>query len=793
MVLAGDHGCLETIIEKMPCIIYFILTHKLNPRKLPVTRISIVKLTQLYKDDAMKKIWILVLTVFIACIFLSEGRAAYVFEAFEIGQSPEFSFSFGPWSFSDGRMHYSHPFPKEGYLTWVPWNGGKSSGGFAPSLTDTNYFYEFSASVSASYENELKMSFYGLYVCGQIDSNEDRSFIIFMINADGYHVVQELKDGQFGLAAGRTKSSFVTGQDDILTILKQGDLFRFFINYQEVEFLKIDEHLGGSIGLIVDMDARASFDNFEIVDLNNILADYDSNTKALNIPIIDICGTGSNFGEYRASLERNMGEPISFGVKNASQTSDDLYSWYNILTNITPSPYHANFDCTNKALYIPSIRINDNTGGLSLYRADLELRPSTTPPEFDIKDAGLYSPDCSVIDQKTWLYNRMMDVYYWYDEMPAVDPQSYASVEDLLEAIKYSEKDKFSYITSRENYTALFEEGTYIGLGFGIQYDNSNKLRVSHVYKNSPADKAGIQRAYRILEVNGKTVEEIETGALWEDVWGESKIGVRADLKFEDLQSNTVIVSLAKDTVQINTVYYYDILNIGVKKVGYLVFMEFLETSEEELNTVFSVFKQEGIDDLILDLRYNPGGRGDIAKHLGNLIGGIITDGFLFHKFVFNDKHQDQNEESYYEDHENALDLSRIIVITSGSTCSASELVINSLKPFLDVTLIGSKTCGKPFGMIYQPFCEKVLEPIVMEVLNANEEGEYYGGILPDCEAMDDLTNQLGNAAESSLKEALYYLQNQQCSSGVRSRSAPEILSSKEVDIKGLRRVIGAF
>ncbi|MCP4691200.1 MAG: PDZ domain-containing protein, partial [Desulfobacterales bacterium] len=583
-----------------------------------------------------------------------------------------------------------------------------------------------------------------------------------------------------------------------LTILKQGDLFRFFINSTEVEFLKLEGHFGGSAGLTSDHGARPSFDDFEIVDLAEIQPDYNADNQRLNIPLLDVLNAGAAGSAYEAALNLNSVNPVAFDLAEigARQADDALFSRYDIFStssSISLSPHRPAFDFNDNTLRIPSVRLDDGAGGATLLQVDLELRSSNHAARFELSAADEYAPDCSAVDQNRWLYDRMMAVYYWYDRIPAVDPASYSSTAALLGALRYGELDRWSYIASRADYTTLFEEGTYIGVGLGKRYDSDDNLRVSHVYPDSPADKAGVKRGWKLLKINGKTIQEIEDENLWGDIWGEDELGVVVQLKFEDLTDNALETSLVKELVRINTVFYYDAFDVGAKKVGYLVYMDFLETSEEELNTVFSYFKGQGVDELILDLRYNTGGRVHIANLLASLISGVDTDGEVFAKTNWNDKRQDRNYEYIFEKQDNSLNLSRLIVISSASTCSASELVINGLKPFLNVVTVGSATCGKPVGMSGQYFCDKILNPIVFETRNADDEGGYFGGVEADCPASDDLTAAFGDRDESSLKESLYYLENGRCSGAGRSRVISTASSTKEIPLSGWRREIGAF
>jgi C-terminal processing protease CtpA/Prc len=121
------------------------------------------------------------------------------------------------------------------------------------------------------------------------------------------------------------------------------------------------------------------------------------------------------------------------------------------------------------------------------------------------------------------------------------------------------------------------------------------------------------------------------------------------------------------------------------------------------------------------------------------------------------------NKTTRFTNPEQALNLSRLVVITTRSSASASELVINTLRPYLPVVVIGNTTYGKPVGQYGFTFCDKVLAPVSFSIKNANNEGDYFDGIPPTCVAADDITHQLGDTAEGSFAEALTYLRTGAC------------------------------
>ena len=334
--------------------------------------------------------------------------------------------------------------------------------------------------------------------------------------------------------------------------------------------------------------------------------------------------------------------------------------------------------------------------------------------------------------------------------------------------------------------------------GFGMKYTDANELRIKFVYQDSPAAAAGLSRGDKLIEIDGKTIEEIETNNLWDTAFGDDEVGTPVTLKVEDLKGLTRELSFEKDWVTINTILFSDILDMDDLKIGYLVFNEFLQTSPEELDPLFIAFKQENIDELILDLRYNPGGSVYIAQYLSELIAGKHVEGGVFAELVHNDKYNAWDAVwDFSTTTVNSIDLERVIVIVTDESCSASELLINSLRPYIDVVVVGDTTCGKPVGMVGYDLFDMHISPIEFKTLNADGVGEYFDGIEPTCHSEDDLTKQFGDTQETSLLEALNYVQYGSCTSEVLASRIMKVKSlrkeAKEVPMGGFRREIGAF
>ena len=387
---------------------------------------------------------------------------------------------------------------------------------------------------------------------------------------------------------------------------------------------------------------------------------------------------------------------------------------------------------------------------------------------------------------KNAVFDIMEEWYLWNDQLPSVNINDYDNPDDLLSALMNSPTDKWSYIEKEDEYKAYFEKGEYEGYGVRMARDFDGNLRVAFVYDDSPFGRAGVKRSWIIDKVDGTSIKNIDGLQLSNLLEGNSH---RFD--FIKVDGSLVNENLTKTTIGINSVLNADIILQDNSKIGYLAFNSFLATSEEELTTAFQKFADENIEDLIIDLRYNGGGRVNIAEWMASNIIGNAGNGKNFIKYNFNSiKASEFNESVPFNAPTIPLNLDRIVVITSRGSASASELLINGLRPFIEVKLVGDDTYGKPVGSF--PFFHEgyAISPISFKIVNDQGIGEYYDGIKADVYIEDDLNNLLGSPNESRLKEALYYLRNNTFSGTIARQN---LRDNQEIEMTGFRLEIGAF
>jgi carboxyl-terminal processing protease len=386
----------------------------------------------------------------------------------------------------------------------------------------------------------------------------------------------------------------------------------------------------------------------------------------------------------------------------------------------------------------------------------------------------------------TW---QIMNAFYlWYQTMPAINPENYDTPQEVLEKLRNTTYDRFSYMESTEEFLAYYQQGVYIGHGFSLKYDEQGDLRVAFVYDEAPADLAGVERGWIIESINGTYIEPFSN---YFDLLGDDEAGVQNTFQFTDNSGNQVNLTIDKQEVDIKSILHQEVFDVNGTKVGYMVFNHFIEPALAELEEAFTSLQDSGVEEFVLDLRYNRGGLETVYTYLAGLVGGEHVNGQVFTKYIHNDKQSTRNKIVFAESYDISLDIDRISFITTGSTASASELVINGLKPYMEVKSFGEDTYGKPVGMYAWQYDDYTLVPICFKYTNANDEGDFYDGLEPDVYIPDDLTVPFGDPEEDCLKAALEY---------IRTGELPEEAAVKADQIKmpvyeppGLKFEIGAI
>jgi hypothetical protein len=373
------------------------------------------------------------------------------------------------------------------------------------------------------------------------------------------------------------------------------------------------------------------------------------------------------------------------------------------------------------------------------------------------------------------LYYIMKDWYFWFSmpEATALTNTTKANYKDpyvLMDAMRYKALDRWSFVADYDQFNAQMN-GTFIGHGFRIGLDDSGNARIAMIYSQSALYLEGVRRGWIVKKINGTDVAPVlmsGDSAAYSNLIGPSEAGITNIFIFIRPDGSEETISATKSNFIVNTVILYDTLHLSTGVTGHLVFDSFISPSLAELETAFTFFKDNSVKDLILDLRYNSGGYLSIAQALASLIAGNAYEGSVFVKLNFNANHASENANNIYNiiNTPYPLDLSRLVVITTRSTASASEAVMNGLKPYMNVVSIGDTTDGKPTGMMGWEVAKKYwFWPVTFKLVNKNDDGEYFAGIAPAKYAGDDITHDFNDRNELCLKEAIYYLETGSVSS----------------------------
>ena len=360
------------------------------------------------------------------------------------------------------------------------------------------------------------------------------------------------------------------------------------------------------------------------------------------------------------------------------------------------------------------------------------------------------------------LWNIMNEWYYWYKDMPQVNKNDYADPYELIDAMRYTEFDRWSYVEDYDKFLAEMN-GVFVGHGYRFGMDDSGNARIAMIYPTSQLYKLGVRRGWIIKKINDTEIAPILLSGdieAYNQIVGPPIPGRINTFDFVKPDGSSVRIADTKTQFNINSVIHFDTLHLSSGITGHLVLESFIVPTVQELNSAFAAFKAFGVTDLILDLRYNSGGYLYIANTLASYIAGNSYSGTVFAKTQYNDRHEEENGFYKYTSTSFPLNLTRLAVITTRATASASEAVMNGLSTIMDVVSIGDTTNGKPSGMNGWSVGEKYyFWPVTFMLMNSNDEGDFFNGIEPSKVVTDDITHDFNDKNEYCLKEAIHYLE----------------------------------
>lgn len=395
------------------------------------------------------------------------------------------------------------------------------------------------------------------------------------------------------------------------------------------------------------------------------------------------------------------------------------------------------------------------------------------------------------LEIQNFIWKAMNQFYYWQSDVLNLADNKFSNQADLDSFLKANGTpenlfdnllapksiDRFSWIV--DDYVALEQsfQGTTKndGVDFGLSYKPGSSTEifgyVRYIIPGSDAANKAIKRGDMFTGVNGTQLTASNYQSLLLNA--ESYTLNLADYNGTTIVSNGKSVALTKTTLNENPILINKVIEAGGKKIGYLMYNGFFGNYDTQLNDAFGSLKSQGVTDLVLDLRYNGGGSVQTATRLASMITGQFN-GKVFASLKWNQKLSSENEDYPFPNQIestpiNSLNLTRVYVITTKSTASASELIINGLKPYIDVVQIGDVTYGKSVASItlydsktytkqnVNPRHKYAIQPIVAQTVNSLGFGDYQSGLTPTFQQAETISTfgVLGDVNEPLLKLAI--------------------------------------
>ncbi|MFN7727343.1 MAG: S41 family peptidase [Rubrivivax sp.] len=377
---------------------------------------------------------------------------------------------------------------------------------------------------------------------------------------------------------------------------------------------------------------------------------------------------------------------------------------------------------------------------------------------------------CSVADQNTWLSGYMNATYFWTGLSPKPSPVGYSSVPGYFDALLYNgtspsfPADRWSYTQTTESFERFYGDGQTLGYGLsvaGVEVTGlpDQPLRVRYVEPRSDAAARGVVRGDEVVSVNGRTAASIIAADDY-SAFTPAAAGNTLTLVLRNTAGDLRTVTLTAGVYTLTPVSTTAVVTSpGGRKLGYLVVKDMVSQALAPIDAAFAQFKSAGVQDVVLDLRYNGGGLVSVGASLASYVPGPAAAGQVYAALLFNDKQAAAYNQTFrFASSTLAAGVSRVFVLTGPRTCSASEQLINALRGVgVTVVAVGDTTCGKPVGFLPESQCGTTFSAVNFESVNARNEGRYFDGFGPTCAVDEDFTKALGSTSEPLLATAASY------------------------------------
>jgi C-terminal processing protease CtpA/Prc len=389
------------------------------------------------------------------------------------------------------------------------------------------------------------------------------------------------------------------------------------------------------------------------------------------------------------------------------------------------------------------------------------------------KEEGKEIFPADIYEINSFIYQNTKDYYLWTSYIPAnINIEDYPNPEDLFDAMLYHPLDRWSFVYNDYQEILNSLNGTEKTTGYRLQLfriaDTEGVFGIiEYVYEGSPAESAGLQRGNLILSVNGQTLNTTNYSELLNLDVMQLGLGELVADQIVDLGTS---VTITKVVMTINPVLQYQLIDTLGKKIGYLVYDQFIDTFYTDLETALASLQSQGITEMVLDLRFNPGGYVTTCSKLASNLAPASAIGEVFILQQWNDlmtsviiAQEGANSEyliTKFPPTSVNLDLSRLVVLTSEGTASASEALINGLSPYMDVITIGATTHGKYTGALpihedYSDVNKWLIYLVVNKIANADGNTDFVNGFTPDYPIDDNYITPLGDVTEPLLAKAI--------------------------------------
>ena len=389
----------------------------------------------------------------------------------------------------------------------------------------------------------------------------------------------------------------------------------------------------------------------------------------------------------------------------------------------------------------------------------LSLFPMSCEKE-DIPDPD---PDQDIVDPlkniKQYAFDLMTDIYYWYSDVPRnINPKPIPTIEGYFDTLIVAQ-DRWSWMMTGKEYlsseTGIVE--TYgMSIGQAIEYYNDYSVRVRYVHPGSPMADNNVKRGYRLTHLNDVPVNTLIANGSFNSTYNNKT----NTFTFSDYNGVPFTFTATAREVSTRSALKSMVITPDDYKglphnVGYFHYLSFKAGMLDDIEYAMALFKAAGVKELILDLRYNGGGDSRATALLANYLAPASAEGKVIAKREHNDRYSsndnDPSSQTIVKRVPGALDLERLFILTTKGSASASEVVLNGLKPLMNVIHVGTTTYGKPNGMYVLPYPEGdydspdyVFLPICFFTVNSTGYGHYVNGIVPDHTRYDDLYHDFG-------------------------------------------------